>query len=91
MFPGGNRMNHRRILLVSVLALSPVCCTASNRITFEITFAGDDRPDPTLNGILTLPAGTGPFPAVVLLHGCSGLIRPIYRPWVKRFLDKYLE
>ena len=27
----------------------------------------------TVSGYLTRPAGEGPFPAVVLLHGCSGL------------------
>src|SRR5579875_1622023 len=27
---------------------------------------------PVINGVLTKPDGPGPFPAVVLLHGCSG-------------------
>ena len=34
----------------------------------------DSKPWPgTLSGYLTLPPGDGPFPAVILLHGCSGL------------------
>jgi dienelactone hydrolase len=27
----------------------------------------------SLTGILTKPEGNGPFPTIVLLHGCSGL------------------
>ena len=30
----------------------------------------------TLLGILAFPDGTGPFPAVILMHGCSGPGRP---------------
>jgi dienelactone hydrolase len=37
-----------------------------------VTFQGDGV---TLSGILIAPAGTGPFPAVVALHGCGGPYR----------------
>ena len=41
-----------------------------------VSFAGeprDGRPLARLEGVLLQPRGAGPFPAVVLLHGCSGL------------------
>ncbi len=37
----------------------------------------------TLTGILTKPAGNGPFAAVVMLHGCAG-IRPKHATWAAR-------
>jgi dienelactone hydrolase len=37
-----------------------------------VTFQGDGV---TLSGTLIAPAGTGPFPAVVALHGCGGLFK----------------
>jgi dienelactone hydrolase len=46
--------------------------------------------DTTLRAVLFRPAGPGPFPAVVALHGCSGLgdasgpITPRYRDWGDR-------
>jgi dienelactone hydrolase len=36
-----------------------------------VWFATDERD--VLNGHLTLPSGAGPFPAIILMHGCSGL------------------
>src|SRR6266851_266177 len=33
-------------------------------------------PAPTINGYLVKPNASGPFPAIVLLHGCDGLSEP---------------
>jgi dienelactone hydrolase len=33
---------------------------------------GSRQPDRPYDATLTLPDGTGPFPAVILLHGCGG-------------------
>ncbi len=38
----------------------------------------------TLRGTLYHPRGPGPFPAVVLLHGCDGVI-DLYHKWAARF------
>jgi dienelactone hydrolase len=49
---------------------------------------GAGQPATTLDGYLYRPAGAGPFPAIVGLHGCSGMfirgtgtVSPIYRQW----------
>ena len=50
--------------------------------------AGDTK----LKGVLLRPDGNGPFPAVVALHGCTGLnnsngaIAAIYRDWSQRLV-----
>lgn len=41
-------------------------------------------PGTPLIGYLTRPAGEGPFPAVVLLHGCSGLSPSAGKIWSER-------
>jgi dienelactone hydrolase len=44
-----------------------------------------------IDGYMAKPDGTGPFPAVVLLHGCNGLPADLKagggNPWVDRFVD----
>jgi len=44
------------------------------------------RPGVLLTGILTRPSGDGPFPAVILLHGCQG-IRPYQTAWAERLAE----
>jgi dienelactone hydrolase len=52
-----------------------------------VTFRGDGL---TLRGVLYRPSGAGPFPAVVALHGCSGLygkdggLSPRHSDWAQR-------
>ncbi|MBZ9719006.1 dienelactone hydrolase family protein [Mesorhizobium sp. AD1-1] len=41
-------------------------------------------PGTPLQGYLTRPPGEGPFPAVVVLHGCSGLPRSVRKTWSER-------
>ena len=49
----------------------------------------------TITGKLYRPAGTGPWPAIVMLHGCSGIysnsdpakgVASIYREWAERLV-----
>ena len=53
------------------------------------TYAGDVA---TIDAYLFRPAGSGPFPAVVALHGCGGIfnssgrITPRHADWAERFL-----
>jgi dienelactone hydrolase len=42
----------------------------------RVSFVGepqDGRTAARLDGVLVVPQGTGPFPALVMLHGCTGL------------------
>ncbi len=44
----------------------------------------------TLPGELTMPKGAGPFPAVILLHGCRG-IPPAAREWLLEYASWYAD
>jgi dienelactone hydrolase len=52
-----------------------------------VTFKGNSATGEslTLKGILEKPEGKGPFPAVVMLHGCSGI------EGMKKFLDIWAQ
>jgi dienelactone hydrolase len=58
--------------VISLIALLAGCAGQVSRIEIP---AGSSKlgPGPALSASLTLPTGSGPFPVVVLLHGCSGL------------------
>lgn len=56
----------RAILLAFMMMLA---CTAA-KAAERVTFAGDDL---MLRAILYRPDRSGPFPAVIALHGCAGL------------------
>ena len=61
----GRRRAVRVAALLGFFFAATVAQAAEN-----VRFAGRDV---TLNAILYRPAGAGPFPAVVALHGCAGL------------------
>ena len=52
-----------------------------------VTFEGSSKTGDaiTLKGILEKPQGKGPFPAVVMLHGCSGI------EGTKKYLDAWVQ
>jgi dienelactone hydrolase len=63
-------------------------------VTVSFTYAGQwvtfkgasESEDPfTLKGILTTPKGRGPYPAIVMLHGASGI------EGRKKYLDKWIQ
>src|ERR1700680_868846 len=73
---------------------------------FAVAFAADAAPLPsphqvdiplgngTLHAQLYKPAGGGPFPVVIALHGCGGLagpsepVQPRYRDWAEQLLKE---
>lgn len=64
-------------LLVLIVALILESCTPS------VKFNSQSPEAPVLNGWMIKPEGEGPFPAVVLLHGCSGIFDNLY-VWASR-------
>src|SRR5262245_17353733 len=70
------RTNHMHRLLVAALALivAASVMAVAGAVPVEaaetVTFPGNSV---TLTGVLYHPEGSGPFPAVVALHGCGGV------------------
>lgn len=69
--PSPPRFVLRSAAVASALATAVLVSVAAARAE-PVTFA---REGMSLRGELFRPAGSGPFPAVVALHGCSGLYR----------------
>ena len=58
-----------------------VSCASSN-IRFPTGSLGEPYDNPKIvSGILRIPEGEGPFPAVVLIHGCGGLAPFMTQEW----------
>src|SRR5262245_5229087 len=55
--------------MLGLAALAPASAAEPERVSFPSA----DKEATRLDGYLVRPAGAGPFPAVVALHGCSGL------------------
>src|SRR5947209_13931308 len=76
-----------RSLGVVLLGLCMLVAVAWAQAAENVSFAGRNV---MLNAILYRPSGSGPFPAVVALHGCAGLyarsraMAPRYVDWAER-------
>src|SRR5262245_63092753 len=57
------------------------------RLARERGEAPKDIPGDRLRGFLTKPVGDGPFPAIVALHGCSGLPEEVVRSASERAIS----
>jgi dienelactone hydrolase len=78
---------HLRWFLVAVLCLAALPVSAEELVRFR-----NPQHELTLVAYLSRPPGDVPAPAVVMLHGCSGLVaggRPasLYRDWRDAFLQ----
>jgi dienelactone hydrolase len=66
----------RRTIAVSLLAFALTGCVTSHQVAVTL-------PKPaTLTAELYTPKGPGPFPALVLLHGCGG-VGPVIVAWAQ--------
>lgn len=68
-------------LLLLWIGQQPGLAVEPETITFKIA-----REAENISGELYRPDGAGPFPAVVLLHGCAG-IHPHHHRWARLFND----
>jgi dienelactone hydrolase len=60
-------------LLAGILIMGTVTLSTAEDITFQGTTKTKAGDFVMLSGKLTKPQGSGPFPAVVMLHGCRGI------------------
>ena len=70
---------------IVVVAMGLAACQTSGTVTSIAT----DEPDATLTSWLAKPRGDGPFPAVVLMHGCGGTERTTTHRTVWRGLNNH--
>jgi len=78
-------LKHVLLLGLTVLALGSWQARSASHVAFQSV---TDWGDPTkLTGALSKPPGEGPFPAVVMLHPCSGMSAPTGAQWEKRLLE----
>jgi dienelactone hydrolase len=78
-------MTMRSVFLV-ILLMVLSACTNVVKFAYETPYAQEKGEALELKAYLSKPEGSGPFPAVVLLHGCSG-VAPRSRMWAQRLND----
>ena len=74
--------NHAVVALLSMAVLTG--CAGPTHITYQNVTP--DKPQ-TISATVTRPSGTGPFPAVVIMHGCGGLSPQLER-WSRFFAER---
>jgi dienelactone hydrolase len=75
----------RQIVIVVILVMfASTSVIAAEIVTFKGTGTTEAGTPLMLTGKLTKPHGDGPFPAVVLLHGCRGIGVDRDAQWAKR-------
>lgn len=71
-------LRHISLTVICVLAVS-ACATS---ISFQSAkLEGFSSPPEEVRGVLAKPSGKGPFPAVVLLHTCGGVLPHVSEDW----------
>lgn len=70
------------VALLSVIVVAG--CAGPTRITYQNVTP--DKPE-IITATVSRPSGTGPFPAVVIMHGCGGLSSQVER-WSRWFAER---
>ena len=83
------------LLCALLLAASPVARAGYEAAWVEFPALNDFNGRPVmLDALMFRPSGAGPFPAIVLLHGCSGFlsaggyVTASYRSWAERLAER---
>jgi len=76
------------ILLASICIV--VSATGAGFSVTRVQVATRSTSPASLPGELTMPSGAGPFPAVILLHGCFG-IQPASRARLLEYASWYAD
>jgi dienelactone hydrolase len=74
-----------RLGLIAALVLMAGCANGTDRYLSipDQPMLGARVPSGPLSAVLVTPDGLGPFPVVILLHGCNG-VKPIQTLWADR-------
>lgn len=72
-----------RALVALLYVIVVAGCAGPTRITYQNVTP--DKPE-TITATVSRPSGTGPFPAVVIMHGCGGLSSQVER-WSRWFAE----
>jgi dienelactone hydrolase len=73
--------------LFAMLVISADVAAAMDMVTIPVhSVPGSRMPDQPIPAVLELPDGHGPFPAIVVLHGCGGR-GPGQQVWAERLHD----
>ena len=72
------------MILPIILALLCLSCASYQSVSFKSAPVADDSL--VIEGNLYKPEGNGPFPAVVVLHGCAG-IDYHFRAWAEQLVE----
>ena len=76
------------IALFTALGTTPAAAAHTLTVSMPVTqVPGSHQPDRPYDATLTLPAGSGRFPAVILLHGCGGESRS-QQFWIDRLTGR---
>ncbi len=66
-------MYRKYLIVIMLLFRFIVQISFADSVKFKSTSKGKDDKPVMLTGIFAKPEGEGPFTAIILLHGCSGL------------------
>jgi dienelactone hydrolase len=75
------------LVLVALLGVLGSSAAAQQKLTFAALDGKDGAAPTQLDGYLFRPDGPGPYPAVVFMHGCGGLISHTTNAIVSREMD----
>jgi dienelactone hydrolase len=75
-------MRERVLLMLAAGSLSAVLAACQTTVSFPNgRIGGTDQQVHQISGFLFKPEGNGPFPAVVILHACGGVMQHINAGW----------